>query len=213
MSCERYLGFMTCLSRDVINGLNLISVEYETFNFECLFEGEACWWNPEEKLLALGKWRIIPECRVYVWHQVLSLHLVSMSITAEVVRILSDRVLGGIRNGMLWTGWDEDMLILNYLHLYTKYYLIYRHLTLICKKFLGFSVSYFNLMLLKSTKAYTELGRGRDACAAIAVAFGKFLNPFWDVLSLKTDTFGSLRLFTAVALYYYRPLLFRRAIM
>lgn len=63
--------------------------------------------------------------------RLLSLHLVSMSITAEVVRILSDRVLGGIRNGILWTGWDEDMLILNDIRLYTKYYLIYRHLTLI----------------------------------------------------------------------------------
>ena len=31
-------------------------------------------------------------------------------------------------------------------------------------------MSYFNLMLLKSTKAYTALGRGRDACATVAVA-------------------------------------------
>lgn len=44
----------------------------------------------------------------------------SVSITVEVVRILSDKVLGGIRNGILLTGWDEDMLILNHISLYTK---------------------------------------------------------------------------------------------
>ena len=66
----------------------------------------------------------------------LSLHLVSMSITVEVVRILSDKALGRIRNGILLTGWDDDMLILNHISLYTKYYLIYRHLVLIWKKVL-----------------------------------------------------------------------------
>lgn len=66
----------------------------------------------------------------------LSLHLVSMSITVEVVRILSDKALGRIRNGILLTGWDDDMLILNHVSLYTKYYLIYRHLVLIWKKVL-----------------------------------------------------------------------------
>lgn len=59
-----------------------------------------------------------------------------MSITVEVVRILSDKALGRIRNGILLTGWDDDMLILNHISLYTKYYLIYRHLVLIWKKVL-----------------------------------------------------------------------------
>lgn len=59
-----------------------------------------------------------------------------MSITVEVVRILSDKALGRIRNGILLTGWDDDMLILNHVSLYTKYYLIYRHLVLIWKKVL-----------------------------------------------------------------------------
>ena len=66
----------------------------------------------------------------------LSLDLVSVSVTVEVVRILSDKVLGGIRNGILLTGWDEAMLILNHISLYTKYCLIYRHLGLIWKKVL-----------------------------------------------------------------------------
>ena len=59
-----------------------------------------------------------------------------MSITVEVVRILSDKALGRIRNGIFLTGWDDDMLILNHVSLYTKYYLIYRHLVLIWKKVL-----------------------------------------------------------------------------
>ena len=38
-------------------------------------------------------------------------------------------------------------------------------------------MSYFNLMLLKSTKAYTALGRGRDACATVAVVLASSLTP------------------------------------
>lgn len=74
-------------------------------------------------------------------------------------------------------------------------------------------------MWVTVTFCYYKVHRGKEIRLPVLhvevaeVALGRFLNLFWDGLNLKGDTFGCLRVFTAVAVCWYRPLRFKNTIM